>query len=589
MTTPAPDAPPSADPRRAPARRRVLLAGGGIAASAAAAGLALPHRVPAARPAPAPAPAPAGLRDLPSPVPARQPSGAGPYRGGTTLETVAAPRGTGGYRRLADGPGWDRVVRSELAAAHAGRDRRRTPLASFVQLTDLHLCDAQSPLRVEYLRSAARNTWRPQEALSVTAAVSLIERINSLPGGPALGHDLSCVVSTGDNCDNDEKAELDWFLTLMNGGHLVPDTGAIGTYEGVQSSGLPLYWQPGAALRDQDKKLGFPRIPGFLEAAVRPVDSPGLRLPWYSTAGNHDGLVSGCFALGTDYFQQVATGNRKLVDVTPSEARKVLDAASSGRYENGELLKQLYDAHRRELRTVTADPNRALFTREEYLGAHLDAAADGPGPHGHGFTQDNLADGHLHYAFPLAEGVLGISLDTTNRGGDSPGSVGTAQLRWLDATLTGAAGQHVIVFSHHTGRTMNNLRPDPHRPAEKRHTGDEVLAVLSRHRNVRAWINGHVHANEIHARDGFWEISTASHVDYPQLARVVELADNGDGTLSIFTTLVESAAPHRTDFTDLSPAGLASLYREISFNRPSGATTLAGAAADRNTELLLRV
>jgi hypothetical protein len=117
--------------------------------------------------------------------------------------------------------------------------------------------------------------------------------------------------------------------------------------------------------------------------------------------------------------------------------------------------------------------------------------------------------------------------------------------------------------------------------------------VLGRHRNVLAWINGHIHRNEITPHPGpggrsFWEVSTASHVDFPQLARVVELTDNKDGTLSVFTTMVESAAPHRTDFTDLSQTGLAALYRELSFNAPGARTDLAGTTRDRNTELLLK-
>jgi hypothetical protein len=105
---------------------------------------------------------------------------------------------------------------------------------------------------------------------------------------------------------------------------------------------------------------------------------------------------------------------------------------------------------------------------------------------------------------------------------------------------------------------------------------------------VLAWINGHSHKNDITAHGSFWEISTASHTDFPQLARVIELVDNHDGTLSLFTTLVESGAPHRTDFADLSQTGLASLYRELAFNAPDSRTDLSGAPHDRNTELLLK-
>lgn len=64
--------------------------------------------------------------------------------------------------------------------------------------------------------------------------------------------------------------------------------------------------------------------------------------------------------------------------------------------------------------------------------------------------------------------------------------------------------------------------------------------------------------------------------------------DNKDGTLSLFTTLIESAAPHRTDFSDLTQTGLAALYRELSYNAPGSSTVLGGAAKDRNTELLLK-
>ncbi|MFB7508200.1 TIGR03767 family metallophosphoesterase, partial [Streptomyces broussonetiae] len=128
---------------------------------------------------------------------------------------------------------------------------------------------------------------------------------------------------------------------------------------------------------------------------------------------------------------------------------------------------------------------------------------------------------------------------------------------------------------------------------EKRHNGAEVLSVLSAHANVLAWVNGHIHENVVTPHQGpdgrsFWEISTASHIDYPHLARIIELVDNKDGTLSLFTTLIESAAPHRTDFADLSQTGLAALYRELAYNAPGASKTLQGGAGDRNTELVLK-
>lgn len=586
--TPAPSTPshpaPPAD-SGAPVRRRTLLfASGGLATAAAGGGLGGVLLAPSGRGATA---RPAAARPAPfRPVEPRVVTA--PYTAGTTLAGVATPHGSGDYQRFSDGPGWQQVVRPELGTPHRGREGRRTVLACFVQLTDLHLTDVQSPLRLEFLRSAAVNTWRPHEALTVAGMVSLVERINALPGGPVTGAALSFTMSTGDNCDNNSRLELDWFLTGMNGGRITPDSGDPRAYEGVQNSGLDLFWQPESPRGDADKRHGFPHLPGYLAAATRPVTSPGLRMPWYSTAGNHDGLAGGLYALTDPYFTAVATGTAKLQSVPAAESARILRADASGGDVHGDLLRHLFDSYGRQARTVTADPRRAPFSRRDYIGAHLDARHTGPGPAGHGFTAANLAEDRLYYSFPVADGVLGVSLDTTDRGGDSPGSIGTAQLTWLDRALAAHHDQRVLVFSHHTSGTMTNTRPDPARPHEKRHTGEEVLAVLGRHRNVVAWINGHCHANRIVPRDGFWEITTASHVDHPQLARVFELTDNHDGTLSLFTTLVESAAPHRTSYDDLSPAGLAALYREMAYNRPGGSRTMAGTPTDRNTELLLR-
>ncbi|MCF3964732.1 TIGR03767 family metallophosphoesterase [Streptomyces fuscigenes] len=508
----------------------------------------------------------------------------------TTLDTVATPVDTRvPFQRLADGPGWRRAVRRDLAPAGAARTSRRTTLTAFVQLTDLHLADVQHPVRTEYLRASDLTGWRPQEALSVPGAVALIERINALRNGPATGTPLSFAMTTGDNTDNNSLAELDWFLTVMSGGRITPNTGDPRHYEGPQNSGEPLYWQPESAVRDVDTRHGFPRIPGYLDAVARPVTSPGLRLPWYSTVGNHDSLASGAVADRSGYLAEFAVGDRKLYTVTESEADPLRAILTAGSHPSGDELVALLKRDRRRMRAVTPDERRAPFTPHQHLAAHLDPSRTGPGPVGHGYTADNLAAGTQYYTFAMGENVVGVSIDTTDRGGHFLGSVGTEQLHWLDRTLTAHRDAHVVVFSHHNSWTMTNTHPDPARPGEGRHTGDEVVALLRRHRNVRAWVNGHSHRNRILPHGSFWEISTASHVDRPQLARIVELADNGDGTLSVFTTLIESGAPSRTDFHDLSQTGLAAMYREFAHNAPGASTTAYGSPEDRNTELLLKV
>jgi metallophosphoesterase (TIGR03767 family) len=228
------------------------------------------------------------------------------------------------------------------------------------------------------------------------------------------------------------------------------------------------------------------------------------------------------------------------------------------------------------MRPVTADLTRAPFTREDWIRAHMRRRFAGAGPVGHGYTEANLSENRLYYTFRIADGVTGISLDTTRHDGGYTGQVDKAQMRWLKQELKEqrSAGAYVLLFSHHTSTTT----PEG---------GEELVSLLQDNPHVLAWINGHSHKNKIRPRGTFWEVSTASHIDFPQLARLLELTDNGDGTLSLFTTLIESAAPARTDFDDLSQTGLASLYRELSFNTPGARTELSGIPTDRNTELLL--
>ncbi|MFD4655468.1 TIGR03767 family metallophosphoesterase [Kitasatospora sp. NPDC058444] len=527
---------------------------------------------------------------------------------GTTLEQVATPVGTGGYKRLTAGPGWPLMVRGDLASPTTGRDDRRTGLASFVQFSDLHLVDTESPVRFEYLAKFNGSAYRPQEALNARGVSALVERVNSLAGGPYTGMPFSMVMATGDNTDNHELAELDWYLKVMGGGRLAQSTGDPSRYEGVQNSGNSAYWNPELSYTDGYKAKGFPQIPGFLSAAGRPFDAPGLRTPWYTTVGNHDDSIEGTlpdFGLLNDLY----TGRYKLEGCDDATAAQLMDSLRRDPAGAVLLLAKLI-ASGDLVREITPDERRRPFTLKEFAKAHLNPAATGAGPYGHGFTSDMVNSGKLYYTFRISEKVVGISLDTTNQAGFADGSLGTAQLRWLEQQLKahsghwydadgrrvtgGSTDELILVFSHHTSGSMGNLLPDPRNIFEGRHDGNELVALLQRYPNVVAWVNGHTHANKItphgHAvpERAFWEINTASHIDYPQHGRIIEIADNGDGTLSLFTTLIESSAPYGTDFGSGSDANLAALYRELSYNDPNGrVTSLLGTGADHNTELLI--
>lgn len=503
-------------------------------------------------------------------------------RGTTLAATITRGRGPG-YRRLRHGPGWPTVLRGELAPAGWRSRRPRRALACVVQLSDLHLLDAESPARVEFLDGLGppfSAAFRPQETLTVHVAAAMVARINALGRGPASGRPIDCVVSTGDNIDNQQRNELEWFMRLLDGGIVRARSGDPGTYEGVQALPRdPRYWHPDGDGPDDYLAAGYPELPGLLAAAGRPLRAPGLRVRWFSAYGNHDGLVQGVVPAAEAY-DVIATGDRKPVGLGRVPLGTFL-AESFGAPER--LLARLRAGELDAVR-VTPDPRRRLVDPRTWVRRHLRSPAP-PGPVGHGYTPDHLEGPRLHYHFPIADGVRGVVLDT---GGYNSGSIGESQLRWLERTLRSVHSRYrdasghlvrttrddelVVVFSHFDRSNMQFPMTDPARPDERRVLGDELTELLLRFPNVVAWVNGHTHMHRVQpvargdGTGGFWEITTASHVDWPQHARVVELLDNGDGTLSIICTILDHLAPPRLPYHRRDPVALASFSRELAAN-----------------------
>ena len=120
---------------------------------------------------------------------------------------------------------------------------------------------------------------------------------------------------------------------------------------------------------------------------------------------------------------------------------------------------------------------------------------------------------------------------------------------------------------------------------------------MGRYPHAVAYVAGHTHENKVTAftrpGGGWWGIETAAEADWPQQSRLIELFDNRDGTLSIFGTPLDHAAP-----TLAPPAGpasgfseeqLASIARVEAFNDPqNGGGTGEGKPEDKAVELLVR-
>ncbi len=146
------------------------------------------------------------------------------------------------------------------------------------------------------------------------------------------------------------------------------------------------------------------------------------------------------------------------------------------------------------------------------------------------------------------------------------------------------------MLSHHNSLTLENRAQRPGSD-QVLHGAEELVDLLLDHPVAVAWLNGHTHLNQIlpHTRGdaGFWEITTASCIDFPQQQQVVEIVDNRDGTMSLFTTAVDHASPLAAS-TGTTFADLAGTARELAANDwVANPFMRRGSTVDRNTELLL--
>lgn len=367
-----------------------------------------------------------------------------------------------------------------------------------------------------------QSALRPQELYGIHALDALVREADLIDAEIPI--DFALI--TGDNADNVQGNELQWFANVWDGVPFRPDSG-------VPDS------QPDVDGNDP----------------LAPFEPVGANFPWYAVAGNHDVLVQGNFDPGL--FVDNALGS----DAPLGTRDLSLPGGPIGYW-------------------APADPARKLSTQSDIASILLDSP-DLPGPAGHGFTPAKVTDDTLGWTAHPVQGVPVriISVDA-NPDSLSDGRLTAAERdNWLLPQLQAAqdAGDLIVVTSHYAlGSTAVE-------------GGGTVGDLLLQYPNVVLVVAGHWHENLIRSwgtpddRGAFWEIVTASTADWPAEGRLVELVDNGDGTLSIFTTVFDVAAPE---------GSMAARHRHLTAMDLQTGWRLSdgsGRPEDRNTELIERL
>jgi len=477
--------------------------------------------------------------------------GPSPAASGSTLDsTWSDPVGDG---QLRVGPGEPLRARTELGPAAAST----ATLARLAHVTDAHVLDASSPARVTFLDRLGppfQSTFRPQETLTTQVLSGAGTAVRSL--APQL------LIQGGDLIDNVQANELQHALTVLGGGLVSPGSGRLGYY-GVQleSDTDPFYYRPA---------VDAPRHPQLLPDAVRRFHSPGVGAPVYPVLGDHDALVAGTLEPSA-LTRALAIGDRALWDLPrgltiPARLRSAPSTAPDGPPDPAAVDELLAQALRGPVVRVPPDGARRELSFGEVISRLHATGGRGtgvrPGP-------------RLDYVLDVGDHLRLVMLDIVRRDGGSGGAIDPAQPAWLQQQLTAADERWVIVVTH--------------QPISSSVAGEQLFSVMDRSPQVIAALNGHTHRNEIVPRPtasgGYWLITTASLIDYPQQARALRVEATRGGGVAIRTWMLD----HVDDVGGGLP-GLGRISRQLAYldaqgGRPEG---LAGLPGDRNVILYRR-
>lgn len=369
-------------------------------------------------------------------------------------------------------------------------------------ISDFQMRDEESPFLLYPLKFYFPTSYYPADPYVpyiVEDALKTARRFESEKGFKS-----ELAMFTGDLTDNGHYNEVRWGITSMDGGLLHPDSGKDDDiYSGRFGNGEP------NDIADSFYAKGMEGT------------------PWYFVPGNHDGLAMGVFALTYEPLDLLVT---KLINGTYG-FMNTISVGEINYLGNIPNLRSMfrYWFSNKPFQKVVPDPDRRLLNSVDI--ARQMFVTDGfPKGHGMELTKDIENDRSFSFVSTKPEQAFAIryiALDTNaiHLQGEFPDN----KMQWLQEELDASLrNRELVIMSSH------------HKPLDIIDNGDELVELLNTYPNVIAHQVAHWHRNGMIARVGeteelgYWEIETASMVNWPQQLRMLDISidlDQGIGVI----------------------------------------------------------
>ena len=477
-----------------------------------------------------------------------------------------------GYGRYIYGPGLPVERRFDLMPEdyRATDVNRLNCLTSFFTISDIHMTDKQAGNQLIAIQqldpefgAPMTSIYSPTMLTTTQVLDAVVQTVNALHTTLAFDFGLSL----GDTCNSTQYNETRWYVDVMDGKVIYPNTSADASQDAIS------FQQP-------------------FKAAGLSSD-----IPWYQVNGNHDLFMIGSVAVDADptlRLRESYTSNQIwaignvlqpikgfpyfpcLFDTTSTlKSPDMYMGTINGASEFGEIigagLVSTFDTP--PLNSPNLD--RRSLTKKEWIAELFNTSSL---PKGHGY---HLVDPEYTkeepdfscYSFlpkaniPLRVVVLDNIQDPNDQSHDihGHGYLSATRLKWLRAELLQAKMRNelVIIASHvplavaPIGSEMEwwESTKDPNATLHNAITLSSLISEIQANGNVLCLLAGHRHVNAIKAfkappgapsEHGFWQIETSSLHDFPQQFRALQVYLNSDYTISIVAVNVDPAVKDGT-------------------------------------------